>query len=240
MQLQAALDLGVPSGTNPNTPPYCYTTVTSSPGGTMTWAAGGINGTTGTWTSPTYTPAAASGRRTPSNITATKRAVKNGNLHREVVERAELPATSRRRTSRTTPPVSLQYLWVTRSGQAGRGQLDEPELLGQPVRDGRARAAAQRRHADRPADRPSGSEAARSQTQALDCGSGAGPNGWRGEDGQRLRPHSVNTRDGRLHDAVSEPGRLPDCIASENGNFNDKGVQDRLGRARARRTSGTA
>ena len=65
-----------------------------------------------------------------------------------------------------------------------------------------------------------------SQTQALDCnGSGAGPNGWRGLMVSGCPGFQVNQRNG----SCATPYPVPaDCIDSENGNFNNKGVQDRF------------
>ncbi len=225
MQLQAALDLGVPSGTNPNTPPYCYTTVTSSPGGTMTWAAGGINGTTGTWTSPTYTPAAASGRNA-FNITTTKKAVKNGTCSGKSSSGPSFPNVAATHVADDNTG-SLQYLWVTRSGQAGAANsTNQSSSANLFVTVGLAPPLSDAKLTDPPIPLRFGSGP--SQTQALDCGSGAGPNGWRGKMVTGCDPYSVNTRDGLCTTPYPNPA-APDCIASENGNFNNKGVQDRLG-----------
>ena len=62
-----------------------------------------------------------------------------------------------------------------------------------------------------------------SQTQALDCGSGSGPNGWRGMMVTGCAAYQVNNRNGSCATPYPTP---PDCIDSENGNFNNKGVQD--------------
>lgn len=62
-----------------------------------------------------------------------------------------------------------------------------------------------------------------SQTQALDCGSGAGPNGWRGKMVSGCDAWAVNVRNGSCASPYPDP---PDCIDSENGNFNNKGLSD--------------
>jgi hypothetical protein len=62
-----------------------------------------------------------------------------------------------------------------------------------------------------------------SQTHALDCGSGAGPNGWRGKMVTGCDAYQVNERNGSCATPYPVP---PDCIDSQNGNFNNKGVED--------------
>lgn len=62
-----------------------------------------------------------------------------------------------------------------------------------------------------------------SQTQALDCGSGSGPNGWRGKMVEGCDPYQINQRNGSCATPYPVP---PDCIDSENGAFNNKGVED--------------
>jgi hypothetical protein len=62
-----------------------------------------------------------------------------------------------------------------------------------------------------------------SQTQALDCGSGSGPNGWRGKMVEGCDPYQINQRNGSCATPYPVP---PDCIDSQNGNYNNKGVED--------------
>jgi hypothetical protein len=65
-----------------------------------------------------------------------------------------------------------------------------------------------------------------SQTQALDCnGSGTGQNGWRALMVSGCPGFQINQRNGSCATPYPTP---PDCIDSENGNFNNKGVQDRF------------
>jgi Flp pilus assembly protein TadG len=63
-----------------------------------------------------------------------------------------------------------------------------------------------------------------SQTQALDCGAGAGPNGWNGMMASGCPPYQVNERTPTVNCTPPDLLNPPDCIASKNGNFNANGI----------------
>ena len=142
--------------------------------------------------------------RTPSTSPTTKKAVKNGTCTGKSSSGPSFPNVAATHVADDSTGV-LQYLWVTRTGQAGRRQLDEPELLGEPVRDGRARASAHRRQADRPADR-----AQVRRRHARSCrprlrerrGGTASAGRWHG-----CRPVAGEHPRRGLHDPVIEPRR---------------------------------
>jgi hypothetical protein len=66
-----------------------------------------------------------------------------------------------------------------------------------------------------------------SQTQALDCGTGSSPGGgWNGRMGVGCDPYQVNVRTPNPNCTPWDLLTPPDCIASENGNFNAQGIYD--------------
>ena len=64
-----------------------------------------------------------------------------------------------------------------------------------------------------------------SQTQGLDCGAGAGPNGWNGMMATGCPPYQVNERTPTVNCTPPDLLTPPDCIASKNGNFNANGIK---------------
>jgi hypothetical protein len=67
-----------------------------------------------------------------------------------------------------------------------------------------------------------------SQTQALDCdgSSGAGPNGWNGKMATGCGEYQVNERTPTVNCTPPDLLTPPDCIPSQNGNFNAGGIWD--------------
>src|SRR5262249_40323660 len=65
-----------------------------------------------------------------------------------------------------------------------------------------------------------------SQTQGLDCGSGSGPGGWNGRMATGCPKYQVNVRTPTVNCTPPDLLDPPDCIASQNGNYNANGIKN--------------
>lgn len=210
MFLETEINLGVPQGRDPRGNGYCYS-VTSSPGGTMTWSSSG--GGHGRWQSPSFTPSPGSGK---NSVTLT-------------IERRQNLAncTGRTNTVATVPGVAaayaadkhsggIQYLWVSYNGQAANS-VNQPTSADLVVTVGLQPPIVDAPHSDPPILFRLGRFNTPSQTQALDCNV-SGAAGWREAIENGCQAWSVNERDGNCSTPWPNPA-APDCIDAENGNF---------------------
>lgn len=209
MVLEAEINLGVPAGQNPGSNGQCYT-VTSSPGGAMTWANTGGHGR---WTSPSFTPTSGSGKNSVS-VTVQRRA----NLAN---------CTGRTNTVVTFPGVAaayaadehsggVQYLWVSYNGQAANS-VNQPTAADLVVTVGLQPPIVDAPHTESPILFRLGNFNTPSQTQALDCNV-SGANGWRNAIRNGCQAWSVNERNGACTLPWPNPA-APDCIDAQNGQF---------------------
>jgi Putative Flp pilus-assembly TadE/G-like len=221
IQVQAVIDWGA-SG-DPRLDPTCGR-VTASPGGAMTWSPGGIGGALGTWTAA-FTPALQSGR-TVVNLSTTRK--QTGSVKTNCSQLDPGPTFSRVAAPYVADDASgpVQYLKIE--------NLDPPFGLANSIvrtvsANVRVTAGFVPPLRDTPLSDPPitlrfGSGP--SQTHALDCGtSGSGPNGFRGNMVRGCDEYQVNARNGSCATPYPVP---PDCIDSENGSFNNKGIEDRF------------
>lgn len=218
MQVQAQIDLGVSGGTDPGSNNNCFH-ATSSPGGTMTWSnTGGV----GTWTSPAFAPMNASGQNVV-DITVTQDA-KLSNCSGKTSTYATFPSVAAAYAADDNSGP-LQYVWVTPWGSStAANSMNKTASASLQVTVG-----FEARLVDAPiTDPPILFRLSRfntpSQTQALDCGSGAA--GFRNAIVNGCPGFVVNQRSGLCSPTLTP---YPDCIDSENGAFSvGSAYQDRF------------
>ncbi len=189
--------------------------VDANPGGPMTWSGG-------VWTGA-FTPSLESGQ---NPIRLEWETDTNGGCNGAVTDRGDFPEVAKPFIADESPLNSgpVRYLTVehTAGGLAnsvgGGSGLNLRVTVGlfPPLRDTPILTAPP--IALRFGFGPS-------QTQALDCGDGSGPNGWRGKMVEGCTPYSINERNGVCTTPYPNP-LAPDCIDSQNGNFNNMGIRD--------------
>jgi hypothetical protein len=192
-------------------------TVTASPGGALQYLGTSPQGSL--WGNASFTPATESGATevdlsTRTDITG---GCNNPGRRTEDHNRVAKPYVA----DDDSGPV--QYLQIERFGgglansmaQDSSASLNVTVGLSPPLEDAQlSDPPIQLRVWDTP-----------SQTQALDCGSGSGPNGWNGKMQEGCSPYQIY--DEVNHTSLCAPALTPpDCIASQNGNFQQNTLRD--------------
>jgi len=218
--IQAKIDFGA-SG-DPRLDPTCARVSASQGVGAMTWSPGGLGGALGTWTG-TFTPAITSvvDFTTQGKKPGSKKPDCSDLSNPRSFQRVAAPYVAND-ASGPVEHLTLENLPPSPSGFTnsinGNSSANVRVTVGlvPPLRDAPL--------SDPPIRLRFGTGP--SQTQALDClGSGSGPNGWRGAMVTGCDAFQINMRNGSCATPYPVP---PDCIDSQNGNFNSKGVEDRF------------